>query len=188
MADYELEEIKKFNTKLVNVLKQENELQVDSFMVEDVVEYAENSMKWTDHKWKVNLSEDSKTVTRDGVPFDNVKFVGSEYDFNSRLPVLIIECEFNDFDIKMNEDGSQHIFYKGEWIEEVQRYEIINAPENNFITHIRLSILGDIDMNWDFGVERGERENPNVTFAKINYHKDPMLTSKVYKELEGEHE
>lgn len=179
----DLTEIKKFNTQLNNVLTLENSLQVDALMVEDVVEYSENSMKWTDHKWCIDLSSDTKKVSRDNVVWDHVRFVGTEYDFKNSIPKLVIESDFNDFNIRMNEDGSQVIFYKGEWIEEVQRYEIINDPNNDFITSIRVTLIGDVEVNWDYGVERGERDNPNISFSKINYHQDPQLTAKVYNEI-----
>ena len=188
MSENNLEKVKDFNRNLVNVLKQENGLQVDTLMTEAVVEFAENSMKWTEHKWNVDLSEDKKEVTRDGVTWDNVRFIGAEYDFKDITPRLVIESDFNDFDIKMNKDGSQLVFYKGEWIEEVQKYEINNDPENDFITRIRLTVIGDVKLNWDYGVERGERENPNISFPKINYHKDPMITANIYQQVTGESE
>ena len=183
MSEYSLEKVKDFNLKIAKVLKNEKSLQVDTFMAEDVVEYAENSMKWTDHKWEIDLSEDAKTVKRDGVDWDNVHFVGVKHEFDDVIPKLIVESDFNGFDIHMNEDGTQEIYYKGELIEEVQSYQIINDPKNDYITRIRLTLIGDAEINWDYKVERGERENPNISFPKINYHTNPALTEQVYKEV-----
>lgn len=183
--EYSLENVREFNNKVIATLKQDNEIEIDPYMVEDVVEYAEQSMKWTDHKWKVRLSTDNTVVTRDGKPLDNIISVASDYDTEQKLPKLIISCYFNGFDIEMASDGAQRILYEGDWIEEVQKYEIINDPKYNFKTVIRLTIIGDIDMKWDYCVERGERENPN-TFIKINYHRDPLLTSTAYDQATGE--
>lgn len=183
MGDYSLEKVKDFNNKLAEVLKDDKTLQVDTFMAEDVVEYAENSMKWTDHKWEIDLSEDVKTVRRDGVDWENVHFVGVKYEFDDITPKLVVESDFNGFDIHMNEDATQEIYYKGELVEEVQSYQIINDPKYNYITRVRLTLLADVDINWDYKVMRGERDNPNISFPKINYHKNPALTEQAYKEV-----
>lgn len=183
--DTELEKIRKFDIDITNGLKQERQITVNALFTEDVVEYCEQSMKWTAHKWEVNLAPDNYKVERDGVEFENVVKVSTEYDYDDKLPKLTIECPFNGFDLNMNSDGTQQVIYKNVWLEEVESYQIINDPQNNFITHIRFTVIADADIHWDYAVERGERENP-IEFPKINYHKNPLLSETAYTQALNE--
>lgn len=143
-----------------------------------------HKLDWLKHKYEIDLTPplNHQYVKRDGVIWKDVSNVNLKYDVNEAdKPLLIIEC-YADVDGFFNSEWAEkqefiskftfkndpltdalEIYRDGELLDEVQKIEIYRGGLGR-LTKIRLTVLADVNVKWNFDLitEEIEEEHENT--------------------------
>lgn len=123
---------------------------------------------WTKHKYEIDLTHPGhQYFKRDGVEWHDITNVEVSYDAKNQIPLLIVECYANLEILKSDwaerepfisnytfendpKTDTLKVFRDNELLEEVQKIELSRDSRTARVTKIRLTILADVSIKWNF--------------------------------------